>query len=184
MRILGKNTGTYCPGDSKSWISPDNLRIEADRLNMQDELKLEEIIRTLENGADLGIIGEGRWPSHGPNNPSAYEFGASLADSMQSAIKQGIMWGPFTEAEMPWEEFKVSPMNVHLNGAARIIMNLSWPHDGKLGDGTVISVNADMSEWEAFEDTMMTSDRAWRECLYRAGCPAQMVKSDWNAAYK
>ena len=52
MRILGKNTGTYCPGDSKSWISPDNLRIEADRLNMQDELKLEEIVRTLENGAE------------------------------------------------------------------------------------------------------------------------------------
>ena len=85
----------YCPHHSKSWISPEKLRLEADRLGMKEELKLEEIIQTLENGADLGIIGEGRWPSHGPNSPSAYEFVARLADSMQSANKSRSHVGAF-----------------------------------------------------------------------------------------
>ena len=178
--------GTYFPDDPKSWISPENLKIDADRLSMQGKLKLEEIMWTLENGADLGIKGEGRWPSYGPNNPSAYEFGARLADSMQSANKSRPHVGAFYRSRDAMGGVKVSPMTVCLkpDGAARIIMNLSWPHDGKLGDGTVVSVNAGMEEWEAFEDTVMTSDRAWRKCLYRAGCPAQMVKSDWTSAYK
>ena len=77
-------------------------------------------------------------------------------------------------------------MTVHRkpNGAARIIMNLSWPHERALGNGKAISVNAGMSEWESFEDTKMTSDTRWREGLYRARCPASMVKSDWNIANK
>ena len=105
-------------------------------------------------------------PSNGPNNESALEFGQRLADSLQSAIKADIMWGPLTEEEMPWPQYKVSPMTVRFrpNGAARIIMNLSWPHEGKLGDGKTISVNAGMSDWESFEDTKMTSDSQWREC--------------------
>ena len=68
------------------------------------------------------------------------------------------MWGTLTEKEMPWTQFKVSPMTVRLkpNGAARIIMDLSWPHERALGDGKAISVNAGMSDWESFEDTKMT----------------------------
>ena len=176
----------YEPETARSWIKPEELRHEAERLGMKEKLKLAEIIRNLEEGANLGIEGEGRWASHGPNNPSALEFGARLADSLQTAIKEGFMWGPLTPEEMPWESYKVSPMTVRLkpNGAARIIMNLSWPHDGKLGDGRPISVNKGMAEWEEFEETKMTSDYKWRECLYRAGCPCSMVKSDWNAAYK
>ena len=93
----------------------------------------------------MGIEGEGRWPSHGPNNPSSLEFGQRFADSLQTAIKANIMWGPLPEEEMPWTQFKVSPMTVRLkpNGAANIIMDLSWPHEGALGDGKAISVNAD-----------------------------------------
>ena len=176
----------YAPETAKSWIDPTKLREEAERLGMTEKLKLDEITRTLIAGADLGIEGEGRWASHGPNNPSALEFGARLADSLQSAIKAGIMWGPLTLEEMPWEAFKVSPMTVRLkpNGAARIIMNLSWPHEGKLGDGIPISVNEGMADWVSFEETRMTSDYKWRECLYRAGCPCAIVKSDWNSAYK
>ena len=87
-----------------------------------------------------------------------------LAYSMQSAIKVGIMWGPFSEEEMHWAEYKVSPLTVGLkpNGSARIIMNLSWPLDAKLGDGTVVSVNEGMSQWEAFEDCRMANVRVWR----------------------
>ena len=176
----------YEPENNKSWIKPEELRKEAERIGMKEKLKLDEIVKTLEEGANLGVKGEGRWSSRGRNNPSTLEFGARLADSLQSAIKDGFMWGPLTEEEMPWEAFKVSPMTVRLkpNGAARIIVNLSWPHEGRLGDGRPISVNEGMAEWEAFEDTKMTSDYRWRECLYRAGCPCSMVKNDWNAAYK
>ena len=66
-------------------------------------------MKTLESGANLRIEGEGRWPSHGHNNPSALEYCQRLADGLQSAIKADIMWGPLTEEEMPWSEFKVSP---------------------------------------------------------------------------
>jgi hypothetical protein len=98
-------------------------------------------------------------------------------------IKADIMWEPLTEEEMPWIEFKVSTMTIRIkpNGATRISMNLLWPHEGTLGDGKPISVNAGMSYWESFEETKMTSDSKLRECLYRAGCPAAMVKSDWNS---
>ena len=89
----------------------------------------------------MGIEGEGRWPSHRPNNASALEYGHRLADSLQSAIKADIMWRPL---------------------------------------GKPISVNAGMSDWESSEETRMTSDSKWRECFYRAGCPASLVKSDWN----
>ena len=37
--------------------------------------KLAEIVRTLRDGADLGIEGEGRWPSHGRNNISIETYG-------------------------------------------------------------------------------------------------------------
>ena len=98
---------------ARSWISLEKLKMEAER----------------------GIEGEGRWPSHGPNNSSALEICQRLADSLQSAIKADIMWGPLTEEEMPWTQFKVSPMRIRIkpNGAAKIIMDLSWPHDGELG---------------------------------------------------
>ena len=150
----------YGAGAAKSWILSEKLKEEAERLGMKEKLKLDDIIKTIEKGATLGIEGEGRWPSNGPNNNSALEFGQRLADSLQSAIKAEIMWGPLSKEEMPWTDFKVSPMTVCLkpNGAAMIIMNLSWPHEGVLGDGKAISVNAGMSEWESFEDTKMTSD--------------------------
>jgi hypothetical protein len=84
----------------------------ADRLKLPNKLKVKTITKMLEEGADLGIKGKGRWPSAGPNNKTVYEYGARVADSLQTAIKQGIMYGPLKRDEMPWEEFKVSPMTV------------------------------------------------------------------------
>ena len=61
----------YEPETARSWIKPEELRHEAERLGMKEKLKLAEITRNLEEGANLGIEGEGRWASHGQNNPSA-----------------------------------------------------------------------------------------------------------------
>ena len=66
---------------------------------------------------------------------------ARVADSPQTAVKDGIMYGPLRVDQIPWEDYKVSPMSVRLkpNGAARIIMNLSFPHDPVLGGGEACS---------------------------------------------
>jgi hypothetical protein len=74
----------------------------ASKLDMVEESKVETIQDMLENGANLGIEGEGRWASMGDNNPTVYEFGDHVADSLQTAVKQGIMYGPMRREELPW----------------------------------------------------------------------------------
>ena len=176
----------YAPKDGMSWIDPDKLVAEAIRLNVKEKAKLEVIREMLEKGADLGVEAEGRMPTNGRNQPSVKKYGARVADSLQTGIKDGIIFGPFDKSEVPWADYKVSPMTVRLkpNGSARIIMNLSWPHDEELGDGVPTSVNEGMKNSEEFEECKMTSDWYWRKALYRAGWPAEMCKSDWNSAYK
>ena len=73
---------------------------------------------------------------------------------------------------------------VETNGRARLIMDLSYPHDTKLGKGQVCSPNEGMANFEEFEPLTMTSDIKWRRAMYRAGRPAEMVKADWDMAYK
>ena len=62
----------------------DHKKVEeiAKRLEIPEKVKVSEIACMLENGANLGNEGEGRWPSEGPNNDSVYEFGARVADSI------------------------------------------------------------------------------------------------------
>ena len=66
------------------------------------------------------------------------------------------------------------------NGSARIIVNLSWPHDEELGGGVPVSVNEGMKDSEEFEECKMTSNWCWRVALNRAGCSIEMCKRDWN----
>ena len=122
-----------------SMIDQKKMEEIAKRLEIPDKAKVREISSMLENGASLGIEGEGKWPSEGPKDDSEYEFGARVADSLQTALKDGIIYGPLTREELPWSEFKFSPITVRLkpNGRARIIMDLSYPHGGKLGKGMV-----------------------------------------------
>ena len=66
----------------------------SERLELPEKAKVQEIATMLEYGADLGIEGEGRWPSEGPNNESVYDYGSRVADSLQTAVRDGIMHGP------------------------------------------------------------------------------------------
>ena len=110
-----------------------------------------------------------------------YEFGARVADALQTGVKEGIMYGPLKREELPWVP-KVSPMTVRLkpNGNARIIMYLSAPHGPKLGQGEACSPNEGMKEYNEFEPVTM----AWRRCMHRAGRPSWFCKADWDMAYK
>ena len=168
-----------------SFIDHDKLREVAEAMDHPEKEKVEEIATMLEHGADLGIKGEGRWPSVGKNNASVYAYGQRVADSLQTGVKDGILYGPLRREELPWEP-KISPMTVRLkpNGSARIIIDLSHPHGPKLGGGEACSPNAGMAEYEEFEPCTMTGDVKWRKCLYRAGRPCEMCKADWDMAYK
>ena len=69
------------------------------------------------------------------------------------------------------------------NGSARIIMNLSYPHEPKLGCGEVCSPNNEVAAFKEFEPVTMGSDSKRRRIMYRAGRPCQMIKVDWDMAY-
>ena len=168
-----------------SLISHEEIRKVAEEMNFREEEKVEEIADMLEHGADLGVCGEGRLPSVEKNNPSVYKYGARVADAIQTGVKDGILYGPLRKEEIPWE-CKVSPMTVRLkpNGNARIIMDLSAPHGPKLGGGEPCSPNEGMKGYEEFEAVKMASDVQWRRCLHWVGRPCEMVKADWDMAYK
>ena len=134
-------------------------------MNHPEKEKVEEIAVMLEHGANIGVEGEGRWPSVGKNNSSVYTFGDRVGDSLQTGVRDGIFYGPLRRDELPWET-KISPMTV------------------RLGGGEACSPNAGMEEYAEFEACTMATDVAWRRCLYRAGRPCEMCKADWDMAYK
>ena len=111
-----------------SFIDHNELRVVAEEMDHPEKEKVEAIAVMLQYGADIGVQGEGRWPSVGKNNDSVYEYGDRVAVSLQTGVKDGILYGSLRREELPWEP-KVSPMTVRLkpNGNARIIIDLSHP---------------------------------------------------------
>ena len=168
-----------------SFIDHEALIEVAEEVGETEMMKVDEIATMLEFGADIGVKGEGRWPSSEPNNASVYQFGSRVADALQTGVRDGILYGPLKKEELPWEA-KISPMTVRLkpNGNARIIMDLSAPHGPKLGGGEACSPNEGMSEFVEFEPVTMAGDAAWRRCMHRAGRPCWFCKADWDMAYK
>ena len=79
--------------ESGSLIDHDKVIEISESLELPEKAKVQEIARMLEYGADHGIEGEGRWPSEGPNNESVYDLGSRVADSLQTALRDGIMYG-------------------------------------------------------------------------------------------
>ena len=52
----------------------------------------------------LRVRGCGRYPTAGRNQPSAYEYGHLLSDALGAWVSQGLMAGPFSREELPWDE--------------------------------------------------------------------------------
>ena len=86
-----------------SWVDAGKLKEEAERVGVKDMRWVDGVCERLEKGAVQGCRREGRWPSSGSNNKSAYEEGSRMADALQHYVKEGYMYGPFTAEEMPWE---------------------------------------------------------------------------------
>ena len=179
-------------------LDPQAIREVAEKANYEGAAKVREITSIMEKGAELGIEGEGRWPSEQANNPSTEEYGERLVDSLQSGILLGHISGPLTRQEVDTlGEVKIAPMDVRLkaNGSARIIIDMSAPRPrvwtaggmsrmARLGDGKALSPNAGMEGWKEFEECTMSSDRDFRKALYICGHGARMSKNDWAHAYK
>ena len=179
-------------------INPEAVWEIAQEVEYGWQTKVDEMVKVLLKGADLGITGEGRWPSSGNNNPSTEEFGERLVDALQSSILLGHMCGPLTEEEVKeLGDIKVAPLDIRPkpNGGVRIIIDMSfpryrkWEDDGnwrkvRIGDGKVLSPNAGMELWKELEECTMSTDKDFRKALYMCGRNAKMAKNDWAHAYK
>ena len=140
LEVLESYEGTFPPSfwdrfpkyrpvswDPKSWISGQGLldRAREARVdNLTDALRAADI---LDNGANTGVEGAGRLPTAGRNQKSAYEHGGLLSDALGAWVQQGLMAGPYTREELPWNNVKISPMSIQLkpNGGESVIENLT-----------------------------------------------------------
>ena len=76
------------------------------------QTKVNEIVKIMIKGADLGITGEGRWPSIGENSPNTEVFGERLVNALQASIILGYLCGRLTEEEVTsLGDIKIAPMS-------------------------------------------------------------------------
>ena len=175
------------------------VRKVADEVSYPWKSKVREICSVMENGADLGIVGEGRWKTSGINTPNAIMDGEKLVDSLQASVLLGHMKGPLTEQEVSMlGEIKIIPMDTRPkpNGSIRIIINMSDPHtkvydvdkkcmrEAQLGDGVALSPNMGLRGWLDFEPCLMSTSEDFRMAMFDCGHRCRFCKSDWSHAYK
>ena len=168
----------------KSWIDWNNLEIEIKESGYHDGDKVKRVKDIITNGATLGCTGTGRLPTWEPNCRTVAQEGAKVADQLQDWVKTGIVCGPFRKEDMPFDEFKVSPMSVRPKpgGKIRIIVDLSSPHRVPADSDLPNSVNMGIDP--AKLRTNMTSITKVCEKIWWIGYPAEFVKIDWVSAYK
>ena len=202
--------------DNKAWwdswtVNPLDMVYNGPKLNVEEvrkvaeevsypwKSKVEEICSVMVEGANLGILGEGRWVTRGKNTPNAVVEGEKLVDSLQASVQLGHMKGPLTEEEVSrLGDYKVIAMDVRPkpNGSVRIIINMSDPHtkvfdketkcvrEAKVGDGVALSPNMGLSGWLDFEPCLMSTDEDFRRAMFGCGRGCRFCKSDWSHAYK
>jgi hypothetical protein len=166
----------------RSWIDPEQLEKVAEELQYKDkQRRLGKVLSSLREGADIGCRGLARLPTSVRNSASAYEYGERVTDALQDWVKDGLAFGPMLPEEMPWSDYTVNPITVKIkpNGSARICINMSAPY-AKDSDvpGLPASVNSGIDS-DLFPATM-SSTRKFCMSLARAGCPAEMIKVDWQ----
>lgn len=180
-------------------LSSCEVRKVAEEVGYKWKSKVKEICLVMDQGADLGILGEGRWKTEGSNTANAICDGEKLMDSLQASILLGHIRGPLTKDEVSeLGTIKVIPMDTRPkpNGSSRIIINMSNPHakiydpelkskrEARVGDGVALSPNMGLSQWKEFEPCLMSTNEDFRFALYACGWKARFCKSDWAHAYK
>ena len=106
-----------------SWLDGDGLLREAREAGVDDLTDALFARDACVNGADTGVRGRGRDTTAGRNQPSAYEYGHLLSDSLGAWVSAGLMAGPYKldELKAVFGSVKISPMGIQLkpNGAGR-----------------------------------------------------------------
>ena len=167
-----------------NWISWERLEQEAISSGYHNKRKLGRARDILVHGAELGCSGTGRMPSRMRNSPTVAGNGSKVADTLHGWVASGIVSGPFRESEMPFEEFKVSPMSVRPKpgGKIRLIIDLSAPHGVDSDSREANSVNKCINKSKLV--TPMSSISEVCERIFHVGYPGEFAKADWNNAYK
>ena len=104
-----------------------------------------------------------------------------MMDTIQGWVVDELCFGPLKPEEMPFEDYTVNPIVVKLKptGAARVCINQSAPHSKpwhKAGAPSAVNSGVDKSDFPS----SMGSTRTFTISLFKAGCPAEMIKIDWN----
>ena len=167
-----------------SWISWDKLEMEAIAVGYNDLTKLSRTRSILLEGASLACEGTGRLITEGRNSNSVYLEGMKFADTLNDWVSKKIVYGPFSKDEMPFEQYKISPMGVapKPHGKIRIVMDLSYPHDIPKESPEPNSVNKGIDKSLLHSPMSTTKDVCKR--IYSVGFPGEFAKADWNSAYK
>ena len=177
---LRRDYGSLTP--AVSWIRPEALEGEARRLGYKDtEGRLERTLQRLREGADIGCRGSARLPTRARNSPTAYQYGERVMDTIQGWVADGLSYGPLKPKEMPFKNYTVNPIVVKLkpNGAARVCINMSAPYPKpwhKESEPSAVNTGVNKEEFPSY----MGSTRSFAISLFRGGCPAEMIKIDWN----
>ena len=167
----------------RNWRSGTPFKLDLDKLESWVKLAgdteqmrtlLSEISHDVTYGADLKVE-DGYEPNANKNAPSAYEQGQWVTDEVASAIKKGIVAGPFSGDEVPKNatinSIQTAPKP---NGKVRIIGNMSAPK-GR-GVNAFIDKKWYPSEMGGMPEILIA--------LSYCGRGAKFAKCDWNAAYK
>ena len=177
---LCRDYGSLTP--AISWILPEALEGEARRLGYKDkESQLKRTFKRLREGADIGCRGSARLPTTARNSPTAYQYGPRVMDSIQGWVVDGLCYGPLKPEEMPFQDYTINPIVVKIkpNGAARVCINMSAPYSKPWHkEDEPRAVNSGVNK-EEFPSSM-GSTRSFSISLSKAGCPAEMIKIDWN----
>ena len=168
------------------WLKREGVKRIWDETHCVSEAEVEQLLRDIDEGVELGSRGDSRLPSYCGNNKSAIEHAEKLLDMLASWTKSKIISGPFTEEEIRAEfpqGFTVNPIQVAIKpcGKVRPIVDMSSPRFAKPPPpGTPLSVNAGISKSEF--PCEMASLAKIAAILQRLKCPAQVTKIDWSDA--
>ena len=93
-------SSSYCR-ETGSRMDHEAVNRIASEIKYKTPDKVIEILQCLKNWATLGIEGEIRWPSSGPNNTSVKILGDRVSDSLASGIKEDFLCGPIRKEDLP-----------------------------------------------------------------------------------
>jgi hypothetical protein len=109
-------------------MNGQKLKEFANKFGIADEARLGRVLCRIDNGADIGCVGEFRAATYCANAPDAYQNGKQVTDAIASWIKKGFAYGPVDEDDLP-ANAKINGILTRQkpDGTVRIILNLSAP---------------------------------------------------------